>query len=469
MKRNRQSGQALFLALVLLAISALVVIPALRLSSSSLKASQIIGGRSKALYATDAAQEYVMWKLLYTGYTSNFTYDGQSDNFTVDICGSPVKVNVIMRALASWRGVTLAKDAQIRPTITVSPSDVNASTSTTYTFTIRLEQIGSNTTQGLDAVYDVLPDGFSSGGYVAGSSQLSVDGGSWEDIGDPLIESSQTWPTGGPSFGGRIRMRWPNPYTYGSDNFSSPIRNFTGGQVKEIRYQITASLPNSSKRYYYYYSWAILKPWNTVSGATGTITVNNLSKSGIGYEGGLIDARKSTNVFFIPPGQPTNITYTVNITSWQGSSDKIITILDYLPPGFSYVGPTSGLTTNAPSTVYGPVNGVNRWTLTWNFSPSLNIASGETKTMSFVTRTSENISGSYYNEVNVIPNNPIPTIFSSPGISLTNADFNSGYTWNSAPVIVPAYDSSATSGNVTTNANIAVTTGGVSISSFQIR
>lgn len=469
MKKNRQSGQVIFLVLILLAIGSIIAIPALQLSSSSLKTAQIISLRSRDLYATDAAQEYVMWRLLYGGYTSQFTYDGQTDNFTVDVCGTPVKVSVIMRALATWRGVLLAKDAPIKPTITASPNSVTEGTSTTYTFTIKLEQIGTNTTQGLDAVYDVLPDGFTSGGYIAGSSEIRVDGGAWQAIGDPLVETSQIWPSAGSSFGGRVRMRWPNPYTYGQNNFASPIRDFTGGQIKEIRFRITNSLPNNSNRYRYYYSWAVLKPWNTVSGATGDIVVNNTSKSGTGYEGGLIDAYKSTNVIFIPPGQATNITYTVNMTSREGSTDKLVSITDYLPPGFYYLGPTSGITTNNPTAVYGPVNGVTRWSLTWNFSPQISIASGETKVLTFVARTSENVSGSYYNELNVVPNNPIPTIFSTPGISLTNADFNSGYTWNSAPVIVPAYDSSATSGNVTVNTNIAVTTGGVSISSYQIR
>ena len=90
--------------------------------------------------------------------------------------------------------------------------------------------------------------------------------------------------------------------------------------------------------------------------------------------------------------------------------------------------------------------------------------------MTFIARTSENVSGSYYNEVNVSTNVGIPTILSTPGISATKPDFNTGYTWNSAPVIVAAYDSSATSGNVTvtTEANLGVTVGGMDIISYQI-
>jgi len=97
----------------------------------------------------------------------------------------------------------------------------------------------------------------------------------------------------------------------------------------------------------------------------------------------------------------------------------------------------------------------------------ISIAAGATKTMTFIARTSENVSGSYYNELVVQSKNPIPAVFSSLG--LTYSDFNTGYTWNSAPVIVPAYDTETSSGNVTVSANLAVTTGGVAIASYQVR
>ncbi len=484
MKRRGQAGQAFILALILLAIGALVVVPALTLTGTSLKTSRIIGGRAKSFYATDAAQEYVMWKLLYTGYINTFTQNDTVDptkfystadngSFTLDVCGAPVNVSVVMRAIATWRGVILIGDTPIKPTKTASPNSVTAGVSQTYTFTIELEQISSNTSQGLDAVYDVLPDGFLIGDYVTGSSELSADGGTtWQSIGDPLKENSQTWPSSGPSFGNRVRLRWPNPLTYGQDNFASPIRDFTGGQVKKIRYQITSNLPNNSKRYYYYYSWVVLKPWNTLSGATGTIIVNNTNKTGTAYSGGLIDASKTAVPSFIPAGQSTNVTYTITVKDQTGAANnKISTITDYLPPGFSFVSLTSpnDLIPTSTLTAWGYVNGVYRQTANFTFSPTVGFDANNQRKLTFKAVTSENVSGSYYNEVSVNTNVGIPTIFSTPGVSVTQPNFNTGYTWNSAAVIVPAYDSSATSGNVTTDANLAVTTGGVSIVSYQVR
>ncbi|MBI4283532.1 MAG: DUF11 domain-containing protein, partial [Chloroflexi bacterium] len=433
-----QAGLAFILVLILLAIGAMMLVPALRLTGTSLKGSQIIGGRAKSFYATDAAQEFVMWKLLYTNYISSFTYDGQSDNFTLNVCGAPVSVSVVMRAVATWRGVTLIGNTPIQPTVTVSPSIVNPPASTTYTYSIRLEQISDNTSQGLDAVYFILPTGFVIGNYVAGSSQLSVDGGPWQSIDDPLKENSQTWPGGGPTFSGQqVRLRWPAPVNGDANdsrnNFSSPMRNFSGGQVKEIKFQVTGNLPNNSAKYYYYYSWVVLKPWNTLSGAAGRITIQNDAKSGIKYENGLVDAIKSTSQPFIPPGQSTNITYTITVTDQTGAaSNKINYITDYLPPGFSFVSLTApyDLSPTSNTTTWGYVNGVYRQTANFTFSPAVDFINNQRR-LTFKAITSENVSGSYYNEVTVSFTAGIPQIFSTPGVSVTQANLSTGYTWNS--------------------------------------
>ena len=57
---RRQKGQAFILVLILLAVGSLLTVPALRLTSTSLKSSQVVTRQVKALYAADAAQEYVI-------------------------------------------------------------------------------------------------------------------------------------------------------------------------------------------------------------------------------------------------------------------------------------------------------------------------------------------------------------------------------------------------------------------------
>jgi len=459
-KRKGQAGQAFILVLILLAIGAMMVVPVLNLSYTSLKSSQIVTRQTKELYAADAAQEYVIWKLLYTNYVTTFGFVDAEDNFSVDVCGTPVKVRVVMRAVVTWRGVTLIRDTPIKPTKTVS-----GPVSGIYTYTIRLEQIGSDTSTGLDAVYDVLPSYSNAiSDYQPGTSRLSVDGGtSWQNIDDPAVVKD----------GNSLRLQWPASYSWnnithtGTGGFTAPTSNFTGGQVKEIKFDVKPSKlgPNVT-----YYNWVVLKPWNTLAGPVAPVVTG----TGANPSDGLLTVTKSTDKPFIPAGQLTEITYTVTITNLQGSTNQIQQITDYLPPGFSYImGSTSGLPPPDKYTftkTYGDVNGVDRWALNWAFSPAWSIGAnppGNVLTFTFKANTSEEVSGSYYNEITVEPDKKAGTLFSSIGVS--DADFSSGYSWNSAPVIVPAYDSSTTAGDVTTDANLGLTVDGVAIYSYQVR
>jgi hypothetical protein len=197
--KKREAGQAFILVLIILAIGSLLVVPALKLTGTSLQSSQIVTREVEALYVADGAQEYVLWKLLYDGLGANFTYDGDNVSFPCNVCGKEVDILIIMRAVASEGGLVLATDDIVKPTKTVTPDTVPNDTYQVYTYTIRLEQISENNTQGLDAVYDILPKGFEPSDYLAGSSYLRVEDGEWESIGDPLIEVEQN----------QVRMRWP--------------------------------------------------------------------------------------------------------------------------------------------------------------------------------------------------------------------------------------------------------------------
>ncbi|MDZ4230965.1 MAG: hypothetical protein U1B77_04015, partial [Dehalococcoidales bacterium] len=372
----------------------------------------------------------------------------------------PVNVTVIMRAIASWRGVTLIDDTPIKPSKTVSPGTITAGQ--TLTYTIRLEQI-SATSERLDAVYDILPSYTSASGgapyydYVPGSSRLRVDGGDWQQIDDPGIVKD----------GSNLRLKWPATYNYsnGTGGFPSPMRDFANGQIKEIRFEVKPSnlSPNTT-----YYNWVVLKPWNTLSGAAAPVVTG----TGAGSSDGLLAVAKISDKDFVPPGVPTEVVYTISIENLQGSNNSVNSLTDYLPPEFSYVDGTtnSDLVSGNPAKVFEEINGVNRWALTWiPPSSTKSIAANTTKTVTFTAVTSENVSvsGSYYNEVTVNFSSSLPSAFSNIGI--TREDFSSGYSWNSAPVIVPAYDSSASSGDITSNANIAITTGSVAITSYQVQ
>jgi len=455
MRRKREGGQAFILVLILLAIGALLVVPALRLTTTSLKSSQVIGKEVRALYAADGAQEYVLWKLVYQGFGSQFTEDGQEANLAVDICGYPVDVTVIMRAVEGEGGVNLATDHTIRPMKSVSPATVPNDIPETFTYTISLEQLSDNNTQGLDCVYDILPTGFGNGSYVPGSSYLSVDGGPWESLGDPLAEYL--------GYGGQERLRWP-----ASGNFASPIRDFAVRQVKELKFQVTGELPKNTVQC----NWVVLKPWDTVSGRQAAIIVGNPAEPDVCSAGGLLDVEKFSYPEVIQPGVEADIAYTVNITNQDGFTNQVQSITDYLPPGFEYtVNSTSGLTPYNPQVTLENLNGADRYVLRWTTDEfpggnAVSIAEGETLSLYFQARTTKDVSGSYYNEVLVIPNVPVPKIFSDIGV--TGEEYYACYSWNSGAVIVPAYDSRTDAEQIIIEANMALILGGVSITSWQI-
>lgn len=467
-ERSPQAGQAFILTLVLLAIGALLIMPALRLSDTSLKSSQVVTQRARMLYAADAGQEYVMWKLLYdTAWRdASLGEDGATGYLNFDLCGISVSATVVMRAVPGRGGVTLSTDDIMRPTKTVSasnpvspdtPDRVANRTTQTFTYIIRMEQLSSNTSQKLEQVYDILPKGFGTGKYVANSSYIRVDGGTWQSIGNPLAESS--------GYGGQERLRWP-----ASGNFTSPIRHFNVRQVKELKFQIALTLPSSADNSMFY-NYVVLKVGNitTFSGQQAPITVGNGSKLDAD---GMLTVTKTSFPSIIMPGEETPVRYTVNMTNGDASTHQISRITDNLPPDFFYsANTTSGITTNNPAGNPPPLvemNGVYRQQLVWNFSPQVSITSGQTLSLVFWALATKDVSGSYYNEVLVDSNFGWPAIFQDIGV--TQADFNSTYSWNSGSVTVPAYDSRTEAEDVVIDANLALQgVGSISITSYQVR
>ncbi|MFC1900012.1 hypothetical protein ACFLYN_00290, partial [Chloroflexota bacterium] len=221
-----------------------------------------------AVYALDGANEYVMWKLLHQDWASDFVSSGQVGTLNITNCGTEIIAYVTMRAIPGQGGLVLSsEDAVILPEKEVDPTSAEKNEIKLYTYIIRMEQLSSNTTIKLDAVYDLLPAGVQS--IVSGECKLRIDGGEWLDFPDPNIDN-----LGSDSF-----IFWPADYDKdtGSDNFSSlsdvydhDIENFTTRQVKEIKFQAWARLGSGV-----WCNRAILKPWNTVSEAGAPIDVDD--------------------------------------------------------------------------------------------------------------------------------------------------------------------------------------------------
>jgi len=470
---KKEAGQAFILVLILLTIGALLIAPALRLSYTELKVSRLISGKTEKLYALNAAQEWMLWNLTQDGFIDTFTL-GVEQEFPIDVCGTEVTITVVMQAKPGQGGVSLATDQLIKPTKTVEPSEVDNNYTGPYTYTITLDQISENTTQGLDAVYDVLPAGLE---YIPGTSRLKVDGGGWEAFPDP----DDTFITGG-----QQRLRWPS-----SGYFEEPMRSFDVRQVKKIEFQVTGGLTPKGATFY---NWVLLKLGgiDTISGPQAPIMVG----SGAVHVGGLLQVSKESLPQIIQPGIETSILYTISVTNLDGSTHQIQSLTDYLPPGFEYCTtqpdpevppepepyavtheacelPSGDIATSNPEIVKmdfdTPEEEDDRYRLYWAFSPAVDILAGETLTMTFWARTTKDVSGAYFNEVSVEPNASVDSIFQPDDMSVTKDDFNTTYSWTTGAVMVPYFDSEAEADGESIDTNFALSVGNVEISSWQIR
>ena len=467
--RKREGGQAFILVLILLTIGVLLVIPAMQLTNTSLKSSQIVTGQARALYAADAAQEYVWWKLRYDAYGSQFDIEHDTGYLNLDCCGTAVNITVIMRAVVGVGGITLAGDDVIQPTKTVSPNATSWDYYD-YTYTINLEQLSENTTQGLDAIYDMPSGDFGAGAYQAGTSQLSLDGGTnWLDIPDPEWDAAKGY------------LKWPADYewdpvvtgTFSSDpldedHYFHGIRDFTPRQVKKLRFTMRGRLKDDDV----HCNWVVLKPWNTLSGPQAPISVGSPENPGVCEDDQVLEVSKYSDPEIIQPGVETDILYTITITNLYTEERHIDRIIDFLPPEFYYVGPTEGDVTSDPQGTEEEVNvnGVDRYQLMWTTAEfgDLKISGGETLTMTFHAKTTKNVSGSYYNEVfAVLKETGITSAFHDAGVEPD--DYASNYSWNTGTVTVPTYDSRAETEGVILDANMALLLESVSITSYQVR
>jgi len=387
-------------------------------------------------------------------------------------------MTVVMRAREGEGGIVLATDDIVKPTKSVSasgyPTDpttggitVPNGNSRTYTYIIRLERLSPNEPSQLTTVYDILPAGFSGLTYVNNSSKLRVDGGSWENFGNPLVESS--------GYGGQVRLRWP-----ASGNFTSPVRDFAVRQVKELQFQVTGSLPSNSVNV----NWTVLDPWDTLSGPQSKITVGSPSNPNIWGSMGGFEVGKTVVPDIIPPGEPTEIQYTLTIINHNNSTEALQEVTDYLPSGFNYVDNSTGgnITTNNPQgwpniptvTLNGVERQVLRWTSTQIPPGNKSFSAGQTKTLTFRAMTTKDVSGSYYNEFEAWPDLPVPKIVYEIIGPTTGQDaqdrtmWNTSYSWNTGTVLVPYYDSRADAEEVVIDSNFGLTEGGIAIKSWQV-
>ena len=234
------------------------------------------------------------------------------------------------------------------------------------------------------------------------------------------------------------------------------------GQERTLSFKASALLPDDTR----YWNAAVVQPDNSYTGMSANVTVGNPPDTGIPGSG--ITVTKTAEPSMIYPGEPTIVTYVISLTNNDiGDFAKLDRIIDYLPPGFTYVPdsatwlwPDHNSTDNPAYQVYGEYYNIGdfepdidleadgRYELDWHKKASANglfpgddellhdrpFPQGLTYTQTFQALADENVSGSYQNEVFV----KLKDWNLYGDRDLGNLDH--AYAGQTGTVIVPAFD-----------------------------
>jgi hypothetical protein len=133
---KRQKGQAFILVLVFLAVGALLIVPALRFTFTSLRSQSILEDTLAKQYVADGAVEDALWRMLngvldiLNSENTSYTYD-----FELDSARFPVLIQIAKVPQSDW-----VKYEQIQVKVEVVPKWLEANAdNTTFTYIIRID------------------------------------------------------------------------------------------------------------------------------------------------------------------------------------------------------------------------------------------------------------------------------------------------------------------------------------------
>jgi hypothetical protein len=496
---NEQKGFALILVLVLMAMGAMTVTPALRLASTSLKSKAIHTEVLKDQYARDGAAEFAIWQLQYGDAITDINDEGLCpDNictYEVVLNGITTSVIIQMRTVLGTVSVAGAEGDAIKPTFTVECSisgvapftdDCLALPSNTVgmvvKYTVSLEQLSPDVSVGIASIYSELPKGFD---YQTGTV-ISSD--------SSFTETLSVTPTNIGSGQNQI-WKW---------DFLAPVY-FVQGEVKKFTFE--AEINKSGDRYCTdIFAKMESEPHEQAGKKDGYILVG-ISPPEECDSGGVI-IEKFVDTLVVQPGVETILTYVINIANLDGATEEVLLVKDVLPQG-GFVFCDSGDvpvcddplykvvdtpfnpstddfadTTNGWSTLNAPnsetlllLSDGDRWELKWDYTngsspcakPGGCNASGEslawagetgdTLIMRFQTSVTLETSGSYYNEVFVDVDCVAPQPLLDEEVT-TSEDYCASYSWPSGGTLVPMYDVNSGAESTSGQGNVSVDVGG---------
>lgn len=421
---KRQKGQAFILVLILLMVGALVITPALNLAWTGLKGRMAEHTDLMEYYAADGATDYSLWRLANeTGFASSLTPGVAAGPYYIILNGIKAEYSVTAQAAESAPNdapITSFTTDRYKITASVTPGTAVAGVAgVTFAYTITLKYMYPDVpTEPLTRLTVTFPRTFN---YVAGSTS-------------GFTTSAPSTPGG--------TFQW---------NFSPDV-SFNYWQEKTMYFQARTTAttfrnPQENNKTHYHEVDVRTSVPRGSTGPTAPIVVGTPSgETGIPK----LAVTKTVAPTTIPPGVPTLLTYTVNMTNLSSiTSITVDEFEDALPSGFTYVGPSADtgfllLDTNGPDGTW--VAGGTRQDWLWKFPPGspLIVAPGTTRTATFQATANITSSGTYANEVWV----------KIPGA------IQDAYSWPTGGVTVPQYDIASSAGGTTLKANARLSGGG---------
>ena len=437
--RSGEKGFALVLVLIFSAVGALMLIPALKLSYTTLNIKQQRTAVLQDQYARDGGAEHAMWKLQYGGGTGELTEASQTIDYTLVLNGISTDVTIQLRAEPGLSGQALASaDFKVQPQKSVIPLDPTPSTLTTFTYTITMQQLDPDPLTGqVVEVWDQLPPGFT---YVA-SSTVPPAG---HTVGEPTIETDV--PTSVQT------LKW--------ESFDPLITFSAYGETKTLTFQAQGTPLDNTR----YCNEVAFDPNGERSGKTAIITLGTPPSSGC--PGSKVPMTLDASPGIVQPNVTTTVTFTGTWTNKDIGDHGIDEIKIALAPGFTYDTDSasefpSNMTTDEPSSL-DFLDG--RWELKWTTFPvkPVPFVPDQVRTQAFKATVSPTESGSAYAEVFTKLNAPcVWAPCTLPGDDAT------GYSWQAGVTIVPAYDVRS-SAETTSGWGNAIPGGGVSLESWTV-
>ena len=228
---NGEKGQALPLALAILALGALIITPSLGLASSTLAGSRTYGRAITERYSADAGVEHAIWQLKYNGLADSLTTENPTVDYSIAVNNMTADITVTRiedtfppepppppEGLQAWR-IQVAKS--------VEPDSAPPGQPTTFTYTIYVENVSASEVH-LEEVGDLLPVGFVYTGTISGLITTA-------ELTQNLVD-------------GQWELVW---------SFSSPLPSIGAGETAIQVFQATATLDEGI---YWNTAWVVASP-----------------------------------------------------------------------------------------------------------------------------------------------------------------------------------------------------------------